>query len=32
MRGVIEAEFAQTCVVTLDPPAVSENFVLRYGP
>jgi hypothetical protein len=34
MRGLIEAEFAQTCVVTLDPVpgAVSESFVLRYGP
>jgi uncharacterized metal-binding protein YceD (DUF177 family) len=34
MRGFVEAEFAQTCVVTLDPvaSAVSADFMLRYGP
>jgi uncharacterized metal-binding protein YceD (DUF177 family) len=34
LRGEIEAQFAQTCVLTLDPVAgaVSESFVLRYGP
>ena len=34
LRGTIEAEFQQTCVVTLDPVpgAVAEEFALRYGP
>ena len=34
LRAAFEAEFVQSCVVTLDPVegAVSETFALRYGP
>ena len=34
LTAAFEAEFAQECIVTLDPVAsiVSEHFQLRYGP
>lgn len=34
LGAAFEAEFAQECIVTLDPVAgsVSERFALRYGP
>jgi uncharacterized metal-binding protein YceD (DUF177 family) len=34
LRAAFDAEFVQSCVVTLDPVggAVSEAFTLRYGP